>query len=1063
MKITEISIKRPSLVIVVFTVLSLLGLLSYLSLSYELLPKFSNNVVSISTIYPGASPSEVENSVTKKIEDAISSMENIKKLNAVSYESLSVVTITLNDKANVDLSLNDAQRKVNSILADLPDDVEQPSLSKFSLDDLPVITMSASANMDDATFYDLIDNRIAPIISRVNGVAQVNLIGGQEREIQVGLIADKLQGYNLSVPQVQQAILSSNLDFPTGSVKTNEQDILIRLSGKYQNVDELRNLVIATGPDGAQIRLSDVADVQDRQKEVEKLARIDRRGAIAIQIIKQSDANAVEVSKGVHASIAKLMTDYKPNDLKINVVNDSSIYTLESADAVIHDLILAVVLVAFVMLFFLHSLRNALIVMVSIPASLIATFIGIQMFGFTLNLMSLLGLSLVVGILVDDAIVVLENIYRHMEMGKNKVRAAYDATSEIGFTVVSITLVIVVVFFPIAISTGLVSNILRQFCVVVIIATMLSLVASFTIVPLLSSRFGKLERIEGKNAFGKFILWFEKQLHKFTNWITGILEWSLANRKKTIGLVFIMLVASCGLIPAGYIGTEFFPKSDKGEFLVQLELPKDASIEQTNLATQRAEAFLTKKPEITQLITTVGQASGDFGGTQATAYKSEINVRLVDRKDRADDASIYATKVSRELAKYLVGVKVKTVPISILGIAENAPIELVVMGSDLDSAMKYATAAQEVLRKIKGSAELKLSVEKGSPEINVQVDRDKMAALGLSLQTVGLTMQTAFSGNTDGKFRKGEYEYDINIQYQAFNRQDINDVRNLIFVNSAGQQIKLSQFAEIKQGSGPSQLERRDKSTSVSVKAQSIGRPTGTIVAEFQGELERLEKTGELKKPLGVSYLWAGDAENQGEGFGTLGIALLSSIILVYLIMVTLYDSFVYPFVVMFSIPLSVIGALLALALTNNALNIFTILGLIMLIGLVAKNAIILVDFTNQMKAEGKNTHDALILANHARLRPILMTTIAMVIGMLPIALASGAGAEWKNGLAWVIIGGLLSSLFLTLIIVPVMYMIFDNILEKLGFNKKGVTIEELLVEPYEHKEVKEYEVEHTH
>jgi HAE1 family hydrophobic/amphiphilic exporter-1 len=1063
MKLTEISIKRPSLVIVVFTVLTLMGLLSYFSLSYELLPKFSNNVVSISTIYPGASPSEVENTVTKKIEDAVSSMENIKKLNAVSYESLSVVTITLNDKANVDLSLNEAQRKVNSILADLPEEVKPPSLNKFSLDDLPVITMSASAKMDDAAFYDLIDKRIAPIISRVTGVAQVNLVGGQEREIEVALDADKMQGYGLSVPQVQQAILTSNLDFPTGSVKTQDQDILIRLSGKYKNVDELKNLVVNTGQDGAQIRLSDVADVRDAQKEVDKLARIDRKGAIAIQIIKQSDANAVEVSKGVHVVIAKLMQDYKVNDLKIIIANDSSIFTLESADAVIHDLILAIILVAFVMLFFLHSIRNALIVMVSIPASLIATFIGMSLLGYTLNLMSLLGLSLVVGILVDDAIVVLENIYRHMEMGKNKVRAAYDATSEIGFTVVSITLVIVVVFFPIAISTGLVSNILRQFCVVVIIATLLSLFSSFTIVPLLSSRFGKLERIEGKNIFGRFILWFEGQLRKFTIWITSILTWSLANKGKTILLVLVMFFGSCGLIPAGYIGTEFFPKSDKGEFLVQIELPKDASIEQTNLTTQKAEAFLSKKEEITQLITTVGQSSGDFGGTQATAYKSEINVKLVERSKRADNSSIYATKVSRELAKYLVGAKVKTVPISILGIAENAPIELVVMGSDLDSAMKYAEAAKGVLAKIKGSAELKLSVEGGSPEINVQVDRDKMASLGLSLQTVGATMQTAFSGNTDGKFRKGEYEYDINIRYQSFNRKNINDVRNLIFVNAQGKQIKLSQFAEIKEGAGPSQLERRDKSTSVSVRAQSIGRPTGDVVAEFQKQLEDLEKSGKLKKPVGVSYVWAGDAENQGEGFGTLGIALMASIILVYLIMVALYDSFVYPFVVMFSIPLSVIGALLALSLTNNALNIFTILGLIMLIGLVAKNAIILVDFTNQMKAEGKSTHEALILANHARLRPILMTTIAMVIGMMPIALAGGAGAEWKNGLAWVIIGGLLSSLFLTLIVVPVMYQIFDRMLDRFGFNKKGVTIEQLMVEPYDHKEVKEYDLDHQH
>ncbi len=1064
MKITDISIKRPSLVIVVFTALTLLGLLSYFSLGYELLPKFSNNVVSISTIYPGASPNEVENTVTKKIEDAVSSMENIKKINSVSFESLSTVTITLTDAANIDISLNDAQRKVNAILAELPEDVKTPSLSKFSLDDLPVITMSASANMDDVSFYDLIDKRIAPVISRVSGIAQVNLVGGSEREIQVSLDANKLQGYGLAVPQVQQMILSSNLDFPTGSVKTQNQDVLIRLSGKYRSIEELRNLVLTTGKDGAQIRLGDVADVQDSQKETEKLARIDRKASIAIQIIKQSDANAVEVSKGVHAIIAKLKTEYASNKLDIRIVNDSSIFTLESADAVIHDLILAVILVAFVMLFFLHSLRNAIIVMVSIPVSLIATFIGIGLFGFTLNLMSLLGLSLVVGILVDDAIVVLENIQRHMEMGKNKVRAASDATREIGFTVVSITFVIVVVFFPIAVSTGLVSNILRQFCIVVIIATLLSLVASFTIVPLIFSRFGKLERIEGKNLFGRFILWFEKQLKKFTLWITSILNWSLNHKALTLIIVVVMFFSSCGLLAGGFIGSEFFPKSDKGEFLVQLELPKDASLEQTNFLTQKAEAFLDKQPEITQLITTVGQSTGDFGGTQATAYKSEINVKLVERDKREGVSSdIFATKMSRALAKELVGAKVKTVPISILGIAENAPIQLVVMGSDLDSALKYAEGAQKVLGAIPGATEIKLSVEKGTPEINVQVDRDKMSAVGLTLQTVGSTMQTAFAGNTDGKYRKGEYEYDINIQYQNFNRQNVEDVRNLIFVNNDGKQIKLSQFATITEGSGPSQLERLNKSTSVSVKAQSIGRPTGTVVAEFQAKLEELQKNGKLKAPVGVSYSWAGDQENQAEGFGTLGIALLASIILVYLIMVALYDSFIYPLVVMFSLPLAVIGALLALALTNNSIGIFTILGLIMLMGLVAKNAIILVDFTNHLKAEGKETKEALVLANHARLRPILMTTIAMVFGMLPIALASGAGAEWKNGLAWVIVGGLTSSLFLTLIVVPVVYLIFDRMLERLGFNKKGKTIDELMVEPYDHKDVNEYDLDHGH
>jgi HAE1 family hydrophobic/amphiphilic exporter-1 len=688
--------------------------------------------------------------------------------------------------------------------------------------------------------------------------------------------------------------------------------------------------------------------------------------------------------------------------------------------------------------------------MVSIPASLIATFIGIYLFGYTLNLMSLLGLSLVVGILVDDAIVVLENIYRHMEMGKNRVRAAYDGTAEIGGTVTSITLVIVVVFLPIAMSSGLVSNIITQFCVTVIISTLFSLLASFTIIPWLSSRFGKLEHIQGKNLFGRIILEFESYLTRFINWISGLLTWCLDHYKTTLAVVLLVFFSSIALIPAGFIGGEFFAASDSGEFLVQIEMPKDASLEQTNFMTQKAEEYLKKEKSVLRQTTTVGQTSEGMGGaSQATAYKAEIDVKMIDQKDRTDAASVYAAKIKRKLEKELVGAKVKTVPVGILGTAENATLALIVTGPSVESAMDYAKKAEAALRTIPGTTEIKLTVEEGNPEINVQVDRDKMAALGLNLQTVGGTMQTAFSGNTDGQFRAGEYEYDINIKYNAFDRKSITDVSNLIFINSLGQQIKLSQFAAITAGSGPSQLERRDKSSSVTVQGQNVGVPTGTIVTKWKEKLEKIEK------PVGVNYIWGGDQENQSEGFGTLGIALLAAIILVYLVMVGLYDSFVHPFVVLFAIPLSFIGALLALALTNNTLNIFTILGIIMLIGLVCKNAIMLVDYTNQRRRAGETIRTALIQANHARLRPILMTTIAMVFGMFPIALASGAGAEWKNGLAWVIIGGLLSSLFLTLIIVPVIYEIMEKIIAKLSRGPK-VNYTAEMVADYEHKELSE-------
>ena len=1049
MKLAEISIKRPSIIIVLFTILTLGGLFSYSQLGYELIPKFEQNVITISTIYPGASPSEIENTVTKKIEDGIASLENIKKIDSKSYESLSVVSVTLTSNAKIDISMNDAQRKINALISDLPDDAETPALTKFSLSDLPIMTIGANGKMDEATFYDLMDKKVAPILSRVQGVAQVNIIGGQEREIQVNLDPLKMQGYGLSIPQVQQIILSSNLDFPTGNIQTRDQKILIRLAGKYKNVDELRNLVILS-KNGVEVRLQDIADVQDAQKTAEKIARVNQKSAIILQVIKQSDANAVAVSADLKTSITKLEADYKATDLKLEIAKDSTEYTLEAADSVIHDLLIAVILVALVMLFFLHSIRNSLIVMVSIPASLIATFIGIYLLGYTLNLMSLLGLSLVVGILVDDAIVVLENIYRHMEMGKNRIRASYDGTAEIGGTVTSITLVIVVVFLPIAMSSGLVSNIITQFCVTVIISTLLSLLASFTIIPWLSSRFGKLEHIEGKNAFGRIILGFESYLTRFTNWISRLLTWCLDHYIKTIVVVVVLFfVSTVGLLGGGFIGGEFFASSDSGEFLVQIEMPKDASLEQSNFMSQKAEAFLKSEKYVANLITTVGQTSEGFGAAQATAYKAEIDVQMIEQSERSDDASVYAAKMKRQLEKVLVGAKVKTVPVGILGTPDNAKLGLIVTGPDTKSAMAFAKLAEAELRKIPGATEIKLTVEDGNPEINVQVDRDKMAALGLTLQTVGMTMQTAYSGNTDGKFRAGEYEYDINIKYNAFDRKNVTDVGNLIFINNAGQQIKLSQFANITEGSGPSQLERRDKTSSVTVQGQNVGVPTGTIVTKWQ------EKLDQLKKPVGINYIWGGDQENQSEGFGTLGIALLAAIILVYLVMVGLYDSFVHPFVVLFAIPLSFIGAMLALALTNNTLNIFTILGIIMLIGLVCKNAIMLVDYTNQRRAAGETIRTSLIQANHARLRPILMTTIAMVFGMFPIALASGAGAEWKNGLAWVIIGGLISSLFLTLIVVPVIYQIMEKIIAKVSKGEK-TDYEAEMIADYDHREVTE-------
>ena len=1058
MDIIKLSIKRPSVLIVMLSLLLLGGFYSYKLLNYELIPKFEVNVVTISTIYAGASPSEIESTVTKKIEDAVSALENIKKIQSYSYESLSVVVVRLTNDANVDNTLNEAQRKINAIKADLPDDAKEPSLSKFSLSDLPIISIGVTSNLSSSELYDLVDKKIQPELSRVPGVAQVNIIGGRQREIRVNVDAKKLEGYGLSIGQVQQLIAASNLEIPAGKLKTRENSTSIRLQGKIEDVQQLRNLTLASR-NGIEIRLSDIADVQDTEEEATKIARINQENTLLLQVLKQTDANAVSVSEQVRAKMAQIEKNYKNENVKLQLAEDTSEFTLAAANSVMFDLILAIVLVAVVMFFFLHSLRNALIVMVSIPTSLIAAFIGMYFFGFTLNLMSLVALSLVVGILVDDAIVVLENIHRHMEMGKNKVRAAYDGSKEIVLTVMAITLVIVVVFVPISIGNSIVVKIVKEFCLTVAIATMLSLLMSFTVVPWLYSRFGKLEHPNPDTFMGKLSTNFEGFIKRMTHFFSDLLVWSFKNKWKTIILVFFLFVGSCSLIPTGFIGAEFMPSMDRGKFLVQFELNKDASLEQTNFITQKAENYLralkvpgTNKPLVESMITTVGQSTSGMGSSQSTAYKSEIQITLVDKKERSESTTVIAAKLKRELSQYLVDAKVKTVPVGLMG-AEQAPIALVVTSDNVELAQEYAEKASQLLKNVPGATEVKLTSEAGNPEIRVQIDRDKMTMLGLNVATVGTTMRIAFNGNDSSKFRTGDSEYNINIVFEDGSRQSIADIENMMFINSLGQQIKLSQFATISYASGPSQLERYDKSPSVTVQAQSVGRPTGTIVSEWKGKLE------DLQKPANVHFTFTGEQENQDEGFGTLLVSLIAAILLVYMVMVVLYDSFSRPFIVLFSIPLSFIGALVALALANMSLNIFTLLGIIMLIGLVAKNAIMIVDFANHRKEEGEDTVTALIQANHARFRPILMTTIAMVAGMIPLAIASGAGAEINNALAIVIIGGLISSLFLTLIIVPLVYLIFDNISKRFSKGTKP-DYDRLMIADYEHKEIKgEHEI----
>lgn len=1020
MNITELSIKRPTLIVVIFTVLTFLGIFCYQKLDYELLPDFSMPALTIVTVYPGASPSEVENSVTKKIEDAVSTTENIDKIKSYSQENISYLVMQFKPSADMDATTEDVQRKVNAVRSQLPEEVTAPTISTFGMSDFPIMNITVSANTPSTELYDLVKHRISPELNGVKGVGEIIISGGIEREFRVNINAAKLEKYGLSLLQVTQAVISSNADYPTGKITDSSQQMQIRLSGKYSKLSDLEELVIASGTGGSQIRLEDVAEVKDTRKEVQNMTRYNQKDVISMQVKKQGDANTVEVSSLLQEELKNIQETYKEYDLKFDIISDQSLFTLESANAVLKDLFLAILLVALVMLVFLHSLRNSFIVMVAIPASIVSTFIAMYLLGFSLNIISLLAISLSVGILVDDSIVVIENIYRHIEKGKDKISASITGRNEIGFTALSITLVDIAVFLPMSLSQSIISGIIRQFSLVIVVATLVSLFVSFTLTPLLASRIAKLDDFKNNSGIDRLVDSFENLIRRFAGFLQGILRWSFKHKTIMIALSILLFAGSVSLIPTGFIGSEFVDMGDRGEIIIQMELPEYSTVNQTNSAVREIETILLTRPEVSDLFTQVGGTS-DFVNIGAGANRAEVTIKLVPAQEREFEASFYAEFLKNDLTSKVPGVKFSTMVVSPVGGADEIPIQIAVRCADPDTLSKYSDIILKTVKKIPGTSGVKLSVGDPGPEIAVNINQQKMAEMGLNMDVVGPTMQIAFNGNQDAKFRDGKYEYNINVKYDEFNRQSVSDVASLSFINNTGQLIRLDQFAYIKNALGTSKIERDDRVPSITVNSQVFGRPMGDVGNDVKKQLAALSLPGS------VTIAYEGELKAQTDSFGSLGFALLASVVFIYLLLVVLYESYLYPLVVLCTIPLAVIGALLAMALTGQTLSIFTIMGLIMLMGLVSKNAILVVDFTNHLRKEGLSITDALLQATAIRLRPILMTTFSMIIAMLPIALATGPGSVWKNGLAWVLVGGLSSSLFLSLVMVPVVYYIAER------------------------------------
>ncbi|WP_294670307.1 efflux RND transporter permease subunit [uncultured Fluviicola sp.] len=1035
MTLTELSIKRPSFIIVIFTILIGGGLISYNQLSYELLPDFSPPILTVTTLYPGASPATVETQVAKPLEDALSGLENISEVTTFSMDNASIVMLEFKAAADIDVALEDAQRKVNTILNDLPEGAKSPTIAKIEPNAAPVLQVSAIAkNMDDREFMELMDKQLLPQIKQTKGVAEVQVIGGEKRAFRVDVDKDRLKMYGLTLGQVNQIVAAANVEFPTGKLKNETEQMTVRLAGKFQTVDDLKNLIIYT--DGASsVRLGDVADVTDGSEDVVTVSRFNGLNGIGLRIKKQSDANAVDMANLTKQKFKEIEEKYKEEGIKFTVATDTSLPTIESVDAVLHDLELAVLLVAAVMMLFLHSFRNALIVLIAIPASLISTFIAMYMLGYTLNLMTLLAMSLVIGILVDDSIVVLENIYRHLQMGKGRRKAALDGRNEIGFTALAITLVDVVVFSPVVFIEGTISDILRQFSVVVVVSTLMSLLVCFTLTPWLASRLAKEVKLNPKNPFQLFLIWFENMIKSFTEGYVKLVAWSLRH-KIIMGLgIVVIFFASMATMGLGIVGQEFVAQGDQGKFMIKLKYDKSTTFEENNATTLEIEQMILAQKDVIDIVfANVGGPSSGMGAASfGQENRSEITVKMKKDMQKKYPTLNYMSEIRKKIQDKYPGVEVKALNMGMVD-SEEAPIEIFLSSDDSDLLMKEAKRLKKHILTIPGAKDPSISTDEFSPEVRIDLDREKMGQLGLPIASVGMQLQNGLTGNDDARFDvKGE-EYDIRIMLDKYDRSNVDNINEMTFVTNDGKQVRLSEFADVSIENGYGQLERKNRISNTTLRSYVLGTASGTVADSITAYLK--------KEPLdkNVRMLWGGEVKRQKESMGALGMAMGIGLILVYLIMVALYDNFVYPFVVLFSILVSLIGAILALNLTQSNMGIFTMLGMLMLLGLVAKNAILIVDFTNHLKTEGRSTYSALLEAVRERMRPILMTTIAMVIGMIPIATATGSGAEWKNGLAWILIGGLTSSMFLTIIVVPIMYYVVDRLQVKL--TRKKINLE---------------------
>ncbi len=1053
MWLTRLALNRPVTMLVFMVATIVLGFYALGKLQVELQPKVDFPVITIITVYPGASPTEVETLISKPIEDAVAGVEGLRQINSVSQYGLSQVVLEFYIGTDISQAYIDVQAKINAVLNQLPRDAERPTVLKLDTQSQPTMYISLTGNRPAYELRDLADNVIKDRLASVRGVASVSVAGGAKREIQVAVDKERLNAYGLSINSIVRALQTANLNVPAGRIEEGERDYSIRLIGEFSSVDELRNLrLYLQNPRnpmmrGSVIRLQDVATITDSVEERTIITRVNGKENVSLIIQRASDGNAIEISDGVKAVLARLTQEYP--DLQFTITSDDAVLVRESLADLRLALGIAIVLVVLIIYLFLYNVRGAFIVSLAIPTCFFASFVAMYFFGFSINFMTMLALSLAVGVLVDDAIVVIENIYRHLSLGEEPMEAAYNGRTEIGLAAITITFVDVVVFLPIAFMGGVVGQFFRSFGLVVAFTVLFSLLVSFTLTPMLASRlYRRGEAVEEPRGFFK---WFDRLYRRLALRYRNALAWALRYRMLVILIGNGALVATLFIIGfsaakgSPLLPFRFAPSQDQGLIGVAVKLPPDASLEQTSEVVARIERAAMEIPEVKYALSIIGRSSSTFAGAGDTGPRfANIQISLHEKKALLDSllfwvrheetlrtrSDIEITGELRQKIGEIPGAQIAVNAVSgFRGGGFGAPIQIGLVGKDTETLLETAERVRAIISRIPGIKDPDLSWSAGKPELQVIVDRERATQLGISLADIAGTLRTAYEGNTDVKFREAGQEYAIRVRLKEAQRQRASDLNQLVVAYVQGAPVYLGDVATIRLGEGPTKIERTDRQRRVTVLANLLpGYTPGNTRIQIDNALREANTI-----PPGVRVQWQGENEVMAREGVYMMQALLLAFILVYLLMVALFENWLYPFVIMFSQPQALVGALLALILFRSELNIISMIGIIALVGLVGKNAILLVDFTNTLRRRGLSRTEALLEAGQTRLRPILMTTLSLVLAMVPIALAVGRGSEFRAPLGIVIMGGMLVSTLLTLIVIPCMYSLMDDITQFFG------------------------------